>query len=316
MAAGADVVDKATGEKSSPEVSYYRRIDGVWRPRKELERLSIGERIFATRLLERDLLNGRTGPKVFLECGVGKRNNKGKWSIVNGMVRLGRRGMKKSVVRKKISKIPHNEMIEVYVSKINLDEGKLEVCLNREEAREKGALKGRTPASSFKVGDKLTGVVKQVKPYGVFVNVNNANRNGLIHISKVAKRYDAYVAKEDGMKKLGLSRGLPVDVIVLSNCKKRLELDLAPVFEESQVDADIEPNISDSTVVINDLSDDEAFAWAAYGADEGSERKDTSEEEAAMWASYAVDSSSNDIDEEAEYDEDTDIEDALGIGFY
>jgi len=309
----------ATQQKnSSPaEVCYYRRSDGPWKPRKELDRLSIGERLFATRLPERDFLDGKRGPKAFFECGVGKINSKGKWSIVNGMVRIGSRKMKPSVVRKKLAKMPPTDIIEVYVSKISLAEGRFEVSLNKEDALERASSAEKiVPASSLKVGEILTGIVKQVKPYGVFVNVNNANRNGLIHISKVAKRYESYVAKEDGLKSLGLKRGSPVDVIVLSNDKKRLELDLAPIVEESPAD-DVEDEVEPPTAEAgegsgsDDASEDEAAMWTAYAAPDSS----TNDDEAAMWAAYAAPDSPSD-DDEGDYDEDEDIEDALGIGSY
>jgi hypothetical protein len=67
--------------------------------------------------------------------------------------------------------------------------------------------------------------------------------------------------------------------------------------------------------------DEDAADWAAYGAD-GSDTDESNigDDEAAMWAAYSVDSSINyvddDGDEDDEYDEDTDIEDALGIGYY
>ena len=32
---------------------YYKRIDGSWKSRKELNNLFIGERLYATRLIER-----------------------------------------------------------------------------------------------------------------------------------------------------------------------------------------------------------------------------------------------------------------------
>mmetsp|Transcript_10657 Transcript_10657/g.16206 ORF Transcript_10657/g.16206 Transcript_10657/m.16206 type:complete len:254 (+) Transcript_10657:243-1004(+) len=253
------------------------------------------------------------------------------------MVRIGSRKMKPSVVRKKLQKMPPTDIIEVYVSKISLAEGRFEVSLSKEDALERASLAEKiVPASSLKVGEILTGIVKQVKPYGVFVNVNNANRNGLIHISKVAKRYDSYVAKEDGLKSLGLRSGSPVDVIVLSNDKKRLELDLAPIVEESpadDVEDEVESHTVDSTGAISDALEDEDAAWAAYGAGEGSGSDNASEDEAAMWAAYAApDSSTNDDeaamwaayaapdspidDDEDDYDEDEDIEDALGIGSY
>lgn len=83
-------------QPSSEKLCYYKRIDGSWKPRKELKNLKIGERLFATRIPDwsvvwwcwhpfifpqfhwmcnssniiynfpsfyRDLLEGRTGPK-------------------------------------------------------------------------------------------------------------------------------------------------------------------------------------------------------------------------------------------------------------
>ena len=41
------------GSPSSSGSCYYKRIDGSWKPRKELNRLVVGERLFAIRLLER-----------------------------------------------------------------------------------------------------------------------------------------------------------------------------------------------------------------------------------------------------------------------
>ena len=309
MTAGADATiatQQRSGKPSASGECYYKRIDGPWKPRKELSSLAIGQRLFATKLLPKtDLLDGKTGPKVFLECGIGRKNEKGKWSIVNGMARIGRRGMKKSVVRKKLMKnFPPDTLIEVYVSKISPEEGRLEVCFSREEALEKGSLEPKIPASSLKAGEELTGTVHSVKPYGLFVDIN-ANRNGLIHISKVAKRQDAYIAKEDGLKSLGLVRGSPVSVIVLSNDRKRLELDFSPDIDEESPVGNDEDGASD------ELSEEEAAAWAAYAEDdEGSAGNDFKADEEAMWAAYNRPSDDN------EEDEDKDIEDALGIGYY
>ncbi|KAL7530804.1 hypothetical protein ACHAWF_003517 [Thalassiosira exigua] len=324
--AGANViVSEQDKKRTSSGECYYRRIDGSWKPRKDINSLFIGERLFATRLPESDIVNGKTGPKVFFECGVGRKTGKGKWKIVNGMARLGRRGMKPSVVRKKIMKMPHDSLIEVYVSRIRLEQGKFEVCLSREDALEIGSQEGKIPASKLKAGDELTGIVKRVVPYGVFVDVN-ANRNGLVHISKVANQQNAFIAKEEGLKRIGLKQGTPVSVIVLSNEKKRLELDLAPDIEESPSTSI--SNVSEEEAAAaaaygtdegsdgdNTASEDEAAMWAAYGTEEGGDGDNAiSEDEAALWAAYA---DSDGSDEEDDYDdEDTDIEDALGIGYY
>ena len=197
-------------------------------------------------------------------------------------------------MRKKIKKIPPNKLIEVYVSRIRVEEGTFEVCLNKDEALEKGDIANqRISASSLKVGEELNGVVRSVHPYGVFVDVN-ANRNGLLHISKVAKAHDTFVDKEDGLKRWGLNRGSRVHVRVLSNeKKKRLELDLVPpteVEQEADVAEEDEDKIDDASA--SNIVDEEQAMWAAYAA-----------------ADYATDN-----DEDDEYDEDADIEDSLGIG--
>jgi hypothetical protein len=87
----ANAVTQKRGGESPSGACYYKRMDGSWKPRKELNTLLIGERLFAARLperyvlrrhlpiaifidphgepinssflLDRDLLYGKTGPK-------------------------------------------------------------------------------------------------------------------------------------------------------------------------------------------------------------------------------------------------------------
>ncbi len=306
--------DVSTSKKSESGECYYKRIDGSWKPRKELSRLFVGERLFATRLNECDLLDGKTGPKLFFECGVGKKT-RGNWSIVNGMLRLpgtkkGKKGMKPSVIRKKAKKIPTDCLIEVFVSKVWLEHSRFEVCLSREEALSSHKKK-KVSASKFTAGEQLSGVVRDVHPYGVFVDVG-ANRKGLLHISKVAKSKDCYVNKEEGLKSAGLSRGSKVEVVVVSNEKKRLEFDLYVAEEETTPEES-----SDVTTSIDTKSeeDEEALAWATYNTESVEE---ISSEEADMWAAYAAYENTNadEEDDDDYYDEDEEIEDALGIGSY
>jgi len=42
-----------TTEQQQGISCYYKRIDGSWKPRKELNSLFIGERLYATRLIKR-----------------------------------------------------------------------------------------------------------------------------------------------------------------------------------------------------------------------------------------------------------------------
>ena len=48
-----DNVINTTTEQQQGISCYYKRIDGSWKSRKELNNLFIGERLYATRLIER-----------------------------------------------------------------------------------------------------------------------------------------------------------------------------------------------------------------------------------------------------------------------
>eukprot|EP00985_Skeletonema_marinoi_P019590 scaffold11309_cov122-Skeletonema_marinoi.AAC.2 len=272
LTATATSNDVSDSKKSKSGECYYKRIDGSWKPRKELSSLFVGERLFATRLPKCDLLDGKTGPKLFFECGVGKKT-RGEW-------------------------------------KRRLDHGSFEVCLSREEALS-SYKKEKVSASKLMPGEQLSGVVRDVRPYGVFVDVG-ANRKGLIHISTVAKSQDCYINKEEGLKSAGFARGSPVQVVVLNNEKKRLEFDLYVPEEEPIPD---ESSDETTTIELKSEEDEEALAWGAYNNEP---TKEISTVEADMWAAYAANESNNaeEDDDDDYYDEDEDIEDALGIGSY
>jgi hypothetical protein len=134
LSMSSTVIDMPTNSmnrtSNEPKLCFYKRVDGMWRARKQLNDLFVGERLFANRLPQCDLIDGVTGPKVFLECGVGRLKDN-KWIRVNGMLRLGKRTGKKnrvkqSVARKKLAKMSEDKMIEVYVSKVNLEHGTFE----------------------------------------------------------------------------------------------------------------------------------------------------------------------------------------------
>jgi hypothetical protein len=117
--------------------------------------------------------------------------------------------------------------------------------------------------------------------------------------------------------------------MVVSNDGKRLEFDLAPDIADSDDDDDDEDD--DDEDDDDDDEDDNPFRGmtsfklsSASGAEKSIRELDVSsnvvDDEAAMWAAYAAAdiSTNNDEEEEEEdddeYDEDADIEDALGIG--
>lgn len=186
------------------------------------------------------------------------------------------------------------------------------VRLKKTEALEQGQRPPLIPASSLKPGQKLTGTIKDIHPYGVFVDVG-ANRKGLLHITKIADHYGRYIDKEEGFKKLRLKTGRLIDVQVVTNDRKRLELAF-PSVEKNEAD-ETTTSTADNKADPYDISEEEAAAWAAYSNDASDEYDNVSDEEAAMWAAYSNNSPDQyDDEEDDEPDEDREIEDALGIG--
>lgn len=187
------------------------------------------------------------------------------------------------------------------------------VCQKKAEALEISKRKALVSASTLAPGQELSGYVRDIHPYGVFVDVG-ANRKGLLHISTIASHYDMYINKEEGFRKVGLKPGAKIDVIVLKNEKKRLELGYPPDIVESDKEKETVSSSEEDKAISDpyDKSEEEAAAWAANGSSDDSDQYNLSEEEAAMWAAYSNPYSQDDDDDEP--DEDREIEDALGIG--
>ena len=122
------------------------------------------------------------------------------------MLRVARNYSKPKVVKKKIKRLS-GQQVELYVHKIRLSEGKLEVCTSLEELErqiEKSkSQENMISISSLEQGQQVIGEVVEVRPYGVMVDVG-ANRRGLLHIQKVADLYGKYINKEDGLIRAGL----------------------------------------------------------------------------------------------------------------
>lgn len=321
-------------EAASASMTSNRRnkcgylFEGRWEQRKDLADLKIGDKLLGRKLDGCDLLEAKTGPKIFFECGVGRVDLKGKWHIVNGMLRLGRRGARRSVTKKRVGRMT-GKIVELYVSRIDTSAGRLEVTTSQEQAEEAAASgEKKIPASSLEVGDELVGTVVKVEDYGVFVDVG-ANRLGLMHIQRVADLFDRYIKESEGLAEAGLERGAKIRVAVVSNEKKRLFLDFTPDVKEDadaerkeqqrkreeeeekkakkaaskkvdEVKATAKVRAQQDEDDDSGISADEAAAWAAYGA---------GDDDAADWATFAA-------GDDDRYDEDDDIEDALGIGSY
>jgi predicted RNA-binding protein with RPS1 domain len=175
-----------------------------------------------------EFLEARTGPKLFFECGVGQTNSKGEWRMVNGMLRLDR--SKLSVAKKRTARIRKKDQVDLYVSRIQAECGRLEVCADPDNVKRYKS-QGKVSVSSLKPGQEVVGEVVKLLPYGVMVDVG-ANRLGLLHIQKVADLYGRYINKEKGLDKFGLERGARIKLVVLSNEKKRLSLDFTEDVKE------------------------------------------------------------------------------------
>lgn len=80
---------------------------------------------------------------------------------MHGMLRLPR--SKRSVAKKKA--------LDLYVSRIQLECGCLEVCRTREEADRFLDVEPKRSVSSLQIGEEVTGLVTKLLPYGVMVDV-------------------------------------------------------------------------------------------------------------------------------------------------
>lgn len=298
---------------------WYKRGDGNWKPRIDIQDLKIGQRLFCTKL-KNEFRSGKTGPKQFYECGVGRVDSNGNWQVVNGMLRLGKAGMKKSFLKKKKKRLKAivddvSGLMPLYVSRIHVANGKFEVAYDipdfEKERRE------MIPASSLKSGQELVGTIKKVTPYGVFVDVG-ASRNGLLHISTVSELFGCYIDKEKGLTgECGLERGAKIQVAVQSNANKRLALDFTQKVKDdrarelereaqAKITAEREKDKENMKVVmeLSDAEADEAAMWSQFAAAPGLTEEDDEED-------Y-----DDDVEYNSRYDEERDIEDSLGLDSY
>lgn len=230
--------------------------------------------------------------------------------MVSGMCRIGKRSTKKSVVKKKLKRLSDRE-IPVFVSRIYAKNGRMEVTMNKDDIEQQHLEEEDStpllPISSISEGRELIGTVVDVRPYGCIVDVN-ANRNGLLHIQRVADLYGTYIDKEAGLIKAGLERGAKIRVSCVKNERKRLSLDFTDDVKDEAERQRLQKEEEERNRQVKVISRPEDRSVAVVEED-----TTTYDEEAAAWAAY----NEEDYDDEYEdEDEDRDIEDALGIGFY
>jgi predicted RNA-binding protein with RPS1 domain len=315
-------------------ICIYKREDGQWKRRKDISELRIGQRLFASRLPQSDLLNGKTGAKVFFECGVGTYDDSSGWSIINGMMRVGGRETKNAVVQKRLKRLKtiknlNFTLFEVYVSRIRLPEKRFEVLPTYEEAMnyEKVVAPRRIPISSLQPGQELVGKIIRVEPYGAIIDVG-ANKYGLLHIKTVAKltgTKDVY--QPNGLKEFGIVRNAQVRVSVLSNGYKQ--------YKNSTSAATAQPNTKGKWARQLEL-DFTKEAREEAERDQQEAREKVIEERRARWESrrgirdrqanlentsiispeLSATVTAAEEEEADDYDEDRELEDTLGLDCY
>lgn len=317
-----------------PRPCYYEQ-DGQYRLlRRQLQDLGIGQRLKGT-VVSDQVLQGKTGPKVFLEVGVGRcrvhsHTGKTTWSIVYGMLRLGGPNMKDSIGRKKAAKLRSKTLqqaVAVFVTRLDPASSRLEVSLEQppEEEEDTDTVKNKQSVASLRPGQEMRGTIERVEDYGCLVRLDNVNRHGLLQIQSVADLYATFIDKKLGLIEAGLERGATVKVQVKSVQGKRLLLDFTEqtkqqAAEELLAKQQPQPNpklehegetpedvavASTLTTTAPALSTEEEEAWAAYAAQDFQEEDEDDEED-----------DNDDDDDYDEFDEDRDIEDSLGLGTY
>lgn len=300
-------------QKEEAKACYYRApITNEWRPRIHINDLDVGQHLNGT--VVQELLEGKTGPKLFFDVGVARKDSSRKWQICNGMMRLG--FGKQSVTRKRATRLRRKALVELVVSRIYPESGRFEVVTADSIIPE--IPKQLVPASTLEPKQELVGTVTRVLPFGVFVDVG-ANRRGLLHIQKVADLYQRYIDKEKGLEEAGLERGARIRVAVVENKRKRLFLDFTDDVKQQAAQEEEVTKEAETTVVETKV--ESAVESISQESAPVVQEESSSEEEAAAWAAYAGMEQDEayvyeDDEDDGDYDEDKDIEDALGLGSY
>ena len=308
---------KDVSEGSVKEPSFWKSKvpKSWWKERILLDDLKVGQEISGH--VVQEYLEAKTGPKLYFECGVGRTDRNGDWSIVNGMLRLDRG--KASVARKRAARFSKKDQVQLFVTRVQKECGRLEVCAKIDDL-EKYTAEPKISVTSLKKNQEVTGVVVKLYPYGAIIDIG-ANVKGLLHITKVASVMNRYVDKEKGLKSAGLEKGAKVRLMVESIEKRRLSLDFTDDVKEGakederkeKMDRE-EPKIEEEKLVEeNDYSpnNDELEAWAEY-ANQGALNE--KQDEAEVGSSSIDDDDDDDYDDK--YDEEFDIESNLGLDMY
>lgn len=291
-----------------------------WRERILLQDLDVGQELSGHVVQEH--LGAKTGPKLYFECGVGRTDRNGDWSIVNGMLRLD--PGKASVARKRAARFRKKDQVQLFVSRVQKECGRLEVCAKIDDV-EKYAAEPKISVTILKKNQEVVGRVVKLYPYGAIIDIS-ANVRGLLHITKVARLLDQYIDKEAGLKSAGLEKGAKVRLVVESVDRRRLSLDFTDDVKEDarkekegkkekeKIDKK-EPKIEQRELIDgNDFSqsNDELGVWAEYANREVLNEKEDEEEV----DSTPINDDDYDYEYDDKYDEEMDIESSLGLDMY
>ena len=278
----------------------------------------------------------------------------GGWKICTALLRLGMSNyVKESVIRKKITRLRNKPTLTVYVSRIFINEGRFDVVLTPEEVPSSTTHNTTTPTptlqsvSKLNVDDEITGTVTKLVDYGVFIKLDGYNRGGLLHIRQVADLYQTYIDKKQGLIDAGLNLKSRVRLQVIEKNKKRILLDFTKDVKQIAVDeqrqeqeqierqqnelraqlqqqrekatknqgtAMVESNSTITSLLTSDSTDDTIENMDTLVVQDNvriSLDDDTNED-----ISHEEEEVDDDEEEYDNYDEERDIEDALGLGMY
>jgi predicted RNA-binding protein with RPS1 domain len=363
-------VNMNIASSSKDLVCLWKKPGGWWEQRTNINDLQVGQNM--TGIVFQELLNGKTGPKgtisgtqssssssmttndatgdtamprwnefslftnplflVFIDCGIGRVDSKGKWQIVTGMLRLGGTGMKESVIQKKVAKLKKKTAgVQVFVRKIYNMSSRVEVVTD--ETALSTPIEAKMSVSALKKNQEIVGTVVRLENFGAIIDVG-ANRHGLLHIQKVANLYGRYIDKVKGLEDAGLERGARIRLEVAELDKRRLFLDFTydvrkDAANEQQQKAEVDQQQKEARMKA--LADRQSGLVPDIVEVQNTVQKDKqptsaiSNDEATTWAAYSgsVDNGDNsqEVDDDEEYyddddedDEDSAIEDALGLG--
>lgn len=282
-----------------------------WKERILLEDLEIGQELSGH--VVQDYLEAKTGPKLYFECGVGRIDPAGNWSIVNGMLRLDRG--KASVARKRAARFHKKDNVQLFVSRVQKECGRLEVCAKIEDLK-KYASEPKISVTTLKKDQEVIGKVVKLHPYGAIIDIG-ANVKGLLHIKKVASLMNRFIDKEKGLKSAGLEKGAKVRLTIESIEKRRLSLDFTEDVKEEARQEKIEEkepiNEQQRSIGEKDYSQDELDTWAEYANEQVLTAKLDEEK-----VDYKGGDDDDDDDEYEydQYDEEMDIESSMGLDMY